>query len=189
MAGGLKRGAGYVNAKATWFEGTILHNVIRSAILASAMIGMAAQAGPACFSKNELGAAHLRVLLQQFNVAALSCQTADPNDPTFAQHYNKFVLRFGPQLSKNSEVLKHHFAADHGGLDRWITSIANDAGMAVINQPNFCQMAWDRLADMIALEPADMESYADKTGVAANFVTECRASTVQAAAQKKTPSR
>ncbi len=172
-----------------------MHKVIKSAVLASAMIGAAAQAGPSCFSKTELEAAHLRVLLQQFNVAALSCQTLDPNDPTFAQHYNKFVLRFGPQLSKNSEVLKHHFAAERGGLDRWITAIANDAGMAVINQPNFCQMAWDRLDDMIILEPADMESYANKTGVAASFTTACREPTLQAAtqksssAQKKTPSR
>ncbi len=167
-----------------------MHTIIRSAVLAAAMIGTAAQAGNACFSKNEMEAAHLRVLLQQFNVAALSCQTADPNDPTFAQHYNKFVLRFGPQLSKNSEVLKRHFAADHGGLDRWITSIANDAGMAVIKQPNFCQTAWDRLADMNVLEPADMESYANKTGVAADFTSACREPTVQAAtAQKKTPSR
>jgi hypothetical protein len=156
------------------------------------MIGTTAQAGPACFNKTEVEAAHLRALLQQFNVAALNCQTLDPNDPTFASHYNKFVLRFGPQLSKNSDVLKHHFASDRTGLDRWITKIANDAGNQVINVPDFCQQAWDRLGDMIALEPADMELYATRTQAAASFAPAC-AEPVQAAArssgQKKTPSK
>ncbi len=157
------------------------------------MIGTAAQAAvPACFTKPELEAAHLRALLQQFNVAALNCQTLDPNDPTFASHYNKFVLRFGTQLSQNSEVLKHHFATDRGGLDHWITRIANDAGSQVINKPEFCQLAWDRLGDMITLEPADMLLYATRTEAGSSFAPAC-AETIQAAAhpsgQKKTPSK
>ncbi|HMA51566.1 MAG TPA: hypothetical protein VKP60_17525 [Magnetospirillaceae bacterium] len=169
-----------------------MHHLLRSAVVAAAMLGTAAQAGPACFTASEVEAAHLRALLQQFNVAALNCQTLDPNDPTFAQHYNKFVLRFGPQLSKNSEVLKHHFSTDRGGLDHWITLIANDAGSQVINKPNFCQLAWERLADMIALEPADMQLYANRTEAATSFAPACH-ETVQAAAhpsgQKKTPSK
>jgi len=168
--------------------GAILHKVLRSAVIAAAMIGSSVQASPACFTKTEVEAAHLRALLQQFNVAALNCQTLDPNDPTFSAHYNKFVLRFGPQLSKNSEVLKHHFASQRGGLDHWITLIANDAGSQVINKPDFCQVAWDRLADMIVLEPADMETYANQTEAAAAFAPACR-ETVKAAAQKKTPSK
>lgn len=161
-----------------------MRKVLISAFLAAAAVGSAAQAGPACFSKSEREAAHLRVLLQQFNVAALNCQTNDPNDPTFASHYNKFVLRFGPQLVKNSEMLKHHFAAERGGLDRWITAIANDAGSQVINVPNFCQLAWDRLADMIVLEPAEMENYANRTEVGASFAPACH-EVQQAATQKK----
>ena len=156
------------------------------------MIGTAAQAGPACFTKPEVEAAHLRALLQQFNVAALNCQTLDPDDPTFASHYNKFVLLFGAQLSKNSEVLKHHFASDRNGLDHWITRIANDAGSQVINKPDFCQVAWDRLGDMVALEPVDMQVYANRTEAGTTFAPAC-AETVQAAAhpsaQKKTPSK
>ena len=152
------------------------------------MIGTTAQAGPACFTKAELEAAHLRALLQQFNVAALNCQTLDPNDPTFASHYNKFVLRFGTQLSKNSEVLKHHFATDRGGLDHWITLLANDAGSQVINKPDFCQVAWDRLGDMVTLEPADMQIYANRTEAAASFAPACR-ETITASGQKKTPSK
>lgn len=155
------------------------------------MIGTTAQAGPACFTKPELEAAHLRALLQQFNVAALNCQTLDPNDPTFAQHYNKFVLRFSTQLSQNSEVLKHHFASDRGGLDHWITRIANDAGSQVINKPDFCQVAWDRLGDMVVLEPADMLLYANRTAAATAFAPAC--AEIQTAAhtsgQKKTPSK
>ena len=166
-----------------------MFKTIRLAVLASAVIGTSVQAGPACFSKTELEAAHLRVLLQQFNVAALNCQTLDPNDPTFSQHYNKFVTRFGVQLSRNADVLKRHFASERGGLDRWITAIANDAGSQVINMPNFCQVAWDRLDEMIVLEPADLELYADKTGAAANFATACREAPVQvASAKKKAPS-
>jgi len=168
-----------------------LHHVIRSVVIAAAMIGTTAQAGLACFTKPELEAAHLRALLQQFNVAALNCQTLDPNDPTFAQHYNKFVLRFGPELSKNSEVLKHHFASDRGGLDHWITLIANDAGSQVINKPDFCQVAWDRLGDMIALEPADMLLYANRTEAATSFAPVCgeMQTASHASSQKKTPSK
>lgn len=167
-----------------------MYKQIKLAVLASAMIGTSVQAGPACFTKSELEAAHLRVLFQQFNVAALSCQTADPNDPTFAQHYNKFTVRFAPQLSKNADVLKHHFASEHGGLDRWITSVANDAFIQVINVPTYCQVAWDRMAEMIALEPADMEVYAGNTGAGNSYATECREKTLvaSAATKKKTPS-
>lgn len=166
-----------------------MYKTLRLAVLASAVIGTSVQAGPACFNKTELEAAHLRVLMQQFNVAALSCQTMDPNDPTFAQHYNKFVLRFSSQLSKNAEVLKHHFASDHGGLDRWITAVANDSFSQVINMPTYCQVAWDRMAEMIVLEPADMEQYANKTEAASLYTTACSEPVVQAAAaKKKTPS-
>jgi len=165
-----------------------VHTGIRSAVFAVAMMGTAAQAAPACFTKTELPAAHLRALQQQFNVAALNCQTLGSDAPTFASHYNKFVQRFGAQLASNGEVLKRHFG-HLNALDHWITLIANDAGSQVINQPNFCQLAWDRLDDMIALEPAAMEVYASKTEAAGNLATPCpEKAVITASAKKKTPS-
>ena len=149
------------------------------------MIGTTAHAGTACFTKTELPAAHLRALQSQFQVAALNCQTVGSDAPTFSSHYNQFVERFRAQLARNGEIMTKHFG--HGSaLDHWITLIANDAGSQVINRPDFCQVAWDRLDDMIALEPVAMESYAVNTDAAGAFVTPC---VETASTKKKTPSK
>ena len=130
-------------------------------------------AAPSCFTRPEIDAAHLRVLQQQFNVAALNCQTVDPGAPTFSERYNRFVTLFSDQLQRNSETLRRHFARDQGGLDRWITRIANNAGQAVFMKPDFCQVAWDRLDHVITLDGAQMESYAVETAVARDFAPAC----------------
>jgi len=139
-------------------------------------------AKPTCFTPSEAEAAHLRVLQQQFTVAALSCQTLDPADPSFAARYNRFIELFAPQLQNNSETLYHHFGRGNTELDRWITRIANDAGQRVLNSPNFCQEAWNRLDVMITLAPSEMESFAVKSEAASDFAPLCP---IKPAADKK----
>jgi hypothetical protein len=130
----------------------------------------------------------LRVLQQQFTVAALSCQTSNPSDPTFASRYNRFIERFAPQLQDNSEILYHHFGRGSSDLDRWITRIANDAGQKIITTADFCQVAWNRIDLMITLSPAEMQAYAAKTEVAGDFATLCSEQT-SVAGKKKPPSK
>ncbi len=147
----------------------------RAAVLALAGLSAPAPAAiPACFTPAEAEAAHLRVLQQQFTVAALNCQTSDPNDPTFAARYNQFIRQFSVQLQNNSETLYHHFGRGSRELDRWITRIANDAGQKVITAPEFCQQAWDRLELMDGMTPAEMERYAVRTEAAGDFAPVCR---------------
>jgi hypothetical protein len=113
------------------------------------------------------------VLQQQFNVAALNCQTDDPKGPGFAERYNQFVHQFTKPLQDNAELLQRHFGADRNGLDRWMTRVANQAGQSVMNQPDFCQVAWDRLERMVALEPAAMAKVAVDSGAAASLAPAC----------------
>ena len=86
------------------------------ALLAS---GTCCAAPAACFKPAEVEAANLRVLQQQFNVAALNCQTSDPH-ATFATRYNQFIKSFEVQLLKNSEILVRHFGKDGAGRCRRI---------------------------------------------------------------------
>ena len=137
------------------------------------LLSASLQAAPACFTPAEAAAAHLRVLQLHFNVAALNCQLADPEAPSFAERYNRFVGQFSAQLQNNGAVLSRHFGKDRAGFDRWMTRIANQAGQSVIAKPDFCQLAWDRLEKIITLPADAIEAYAVETGVAAEFAPRC----------------
>jgi hypothetical protein len=142
-------------------------------ILASLLAAGAAQAASSCFTQAEIEAADLRVLQQQFNVAALNCRTADPADPTFAERYNRFIKLFSPQLQDNSEILYHHFGRDGRTLDRWMTRVANEAGQGVYKKSDFCQVAWDRLDHMITLNGEQMQAFAVQTAAAGDLAPPC----------------
>jgi hypothetical protein len=160
-----------------------------SSILAALLCSSVTVAAPSCFTAPEVEAAHLRVLQQQFNVAALNCQTGDPSDPTFSERYNQFIQRFSNELQNNSEILYHHFGKDRSSLDRWMTRVANDAGQKVITNPTYCQQAWDRLDQMIPLAPAAMESYAVTASVAGDLAPLCPEKTSAAKGKPKPPSK
>ena len=149
------------------------------ALLAS---GTCCAAPAACFKPAEVEAANLRVLQQQFNVAALNCQTSDPH-ATFATRYNQFIKSFEVQLLKNSEILVRHFGKD-GSLDRWMTRVANDAGQSVYKKSDFCQVAWDRLEEINQLTGEQMVAYAGNISVAAEFAPACPETLKKAAAGK-----
>jgi hypothetical protein len=136
----------------------------------------------ACFTPTEVEAADLRVLQQQFNVAALNCQASDPV-ATFASRYNLFIKLFSVQLQNNSEVLYHHFGKDTKALDHWMTQIANTAGQDVYRNPQFCQIAWDRLEVLDRMSSDQMEAFVYGLGVAGDMAPAC------APKQKKTPAK
>ena len=126
-----------------------------------------------CFTPVEVEAADLRVLQQQFNVAALNCQTSDTS-ATFAERYNIFIKLFSRQLQDNSEILYHHFGKDTRALDRWMTQVANTAGQDVYRNPLFCQIAWDRLEVLDRMTPDKMETFVYGLGVAGEMAPVCR---------------
>jgi hypothetical protein len=144
----------------------------------------AAPAAPSCFTPAEVEAADIRVLQQQLNVAALNCQTGDSADPSFAVRYNSFIKQFAKPLQDNAENLRRHFGADKNGLDRWMTRVANQAGQAVITQPDYCQIAWDRLDAMVPLSTEAMEDFAVRSHVAGDLAPACPEKP-----KKKTPAK
>jgi hypothetical protein len=120
---------------------------------------------PSCFTPDEAKAAHLRVMQQEFNVAALNCQTTDPSAPTFSNRYNDFVTRFSGVLRDNATALRRHFSRAGGNLDVWMTKVANDAGHRVLTDPEYCQQAWDYLDKALTAEVIEVD------GLAASMVT------------------
>ncbi len=115
---------------------------------------------PACFTPDEAKAAHFRILQQEFNVAALNCQTLDPSDPTFSGRYNDFVGKFGGKLQENAVALRRHFSRAGGNFDVWMTRVANDAGQRVITDVSYCQQAWENLDKALALDTQEVEGFA-----------------------------
>jgi hypothetical protein len=149
-----------------------MYRTLLSVAALSVITAIGAQAASSCFTAEEVRAANLRVLQQQFNVAALNCQTNDPAN-SFAIRYNRFVERFGPQMQRNSAILNNHFGKNTRDLDHWITHIANDAGQLVITKADFCQVNWDRLGDTAQLPVEQIEAYAVQTEVAGSLAPPC----------------
>lgn len=134
---------------------------------------MAQAATTACFTPDEAKAAHLRILQQEFNVAALNCQTLDPNDPTFSGRYNDFVGKFGGKLQENAVSLRRHFSRAGANFDVWMTRIANDAGQRVVTDVSYCQQAWENLDKALAVEPQEVENFAATAGTPVSYVPSC----------------
>jgi hypothetical protein len=142
-------------------------------IVSLVLVGAASAAPSACFTPDEAKAARFRVLQQELNVAALSCQTLDPKDPTFHDRYNQFVNRFGGKLQENAQALRRHFARIGGDLDAWMTRVGNDANQRVFTDENYCQRAWEHLAKVVAVEPKDVEGFAATAETSQAYVVAC----------------
>ncbi len=132
----------------------------------------AAMAAP-CFTPDEARAAHFRALQQEFNVAALNCQTLNPADPTFSTRYNAFISKFGGRLHDNARTLQAHFHRVHGNFDMWMTKVANDAGERVFTEPGYCQQAWEHLDKALAMGPDEVETFAATTAAAHAYAPAC----------------
>lgn len=158
----------------------MLHRLSASVLALCLLSATAANAASSCFTPTEAKAAKFRAMQQEFNVAALNCQSVDPNDPTpsIRDRYNSFVSSNGSLMQDNARSLKAHFSRVGGNFDRWMTQIANDAGQRVMTDTEFCQRASDNLDKVMALPSTEQETFAD--GVTpASFVPAC--------AEKATP--
>ena len=155
--------------------GILLSRLTVTAVLCGLLSASPALAGSACFNAEEAKAGHLRTLQQEFNVAALNCQSSDPNDPTPSIHdrYNSFVSKFGGKLSENAHAVRAHFQRAGGNLDNWMTRVANDAGQRVMSDPDYCQRASDNLDKALALQPHELDSFATTAIGYDRYVEEC----------------
>ncbi len=157
--------------------------MIKRLSLCAALIGLSvslslpASARSSCFTPDEAQAAHFRTMLQEFNVAALNCQSVDPKDPTPSIHdrYNSFVSKFGPTLQHTAQTVRRHFQRTHGNLDRWVTQVANGDGQTVTTDANYCQHASDTLDKALTLDSAQLESFATTAMAPDPYVEECPA--------------
>jgi hypothetical protein len=151
------------------------HRLSASAILLC-LLATSAQAAPtACFTPDEAKAANFRTLQQDLTVAALNCQSVDPNDktPSIRDRYNGFVSRFGDLLQDNARLVKNHFTRTRGNFDQWMTQVANDAGQRVMTDGMFCQRAADTLDKALTLPPQELPEFVGGTVQNATLVSLC----------------
>jgi hypothetical protein len=146
-----------------------------STIVLGILASAPALANSACFTADEAKAAHFRTMLQEFNVAALNCQSTDPNDPnpSMRDRYNTFVAKHGSKLSQNAQAVRSHFSRAGGSLDIWMTKVANADGQAVMMDPNYCQTASDKLDKALDLPGEQLEAYAASAQTYDPYVDEC----------------
>lgn len=146
-----------------------------SSIILGILVSAPALANSACFTADEAKAAHFRTMLQEFNVAALNCQSTDPNDPnpSIRDRYNTFVAKHGSKLSQNAQAVRSHFSRAGGSLDIWMTKVANADGQAVMTDPNYCQQASDKLDKALDLPGEQLETYAASAQTFDPYVDEC----------------
>lgn len=146
-----------------------------SVFVFASLVAATVQAGPTCFTPDEAKAAHFRTMQQEFNVAALNCQSVDPNDPnpSVRDRYNQFVTRFGDAMQSNAQILKAHFSRAGGSFDRWMTQIANDAGQRVMDDPMYCQRTSDNLDKALTLSSPELPGFAAGAMQNVSYVSEC----------------
>lgn len=132
----------------------------------SATLGLAivitstAPVAASCGSREESAAFHVRALQTELMVAALSCRGVG-----YDQRYAQFVQKFGPTLGTHSKALQAYFKKRYGGqgtkqLDRYVTSIANDASHRSMVEGAFCQSAAGLFDSTMKVERKDLGTYA-----------------------------
>lgn len=157
-----------------------------SAVVLGFFIALPAQANNACFTPDEAKAAHFRTMLQEFNVAALNCQSTDPSDtaPSIRDRYNMFVSKHGSKLQQNAVAVRAHFSRAGGNLDNWMTKVANSDGQRVMTEADFCQRTSDNLDKALELQAHELEGYASTAMVMDPYVDECPSKAVVASVKK-----
>lgn len=179
--------AQYPANRSTSLNGCVLAKYFAvSSIVLGVLISAPALANSACFTAGEAKAAHFRTMLQEFNVAALNCQSSDPNDPnpSIRDRYNTFVARQGSHLSQNAQAVREHFSRTRGNLDNWMTKVANADGQAVMIDPDYCQRASDKLDKVLSLKSEELEPYAVGAQTFDPYVDECVVKSVPSAKKK-----
>jgi hypothetical protein len=146
-------------------------------------------ASAGCFTESEWRAAHVRVLQQELQNAALQCANVDGASHT--DEYTAFVARFQDRLKANATALKAHFMRLFGGagvheLDIYVTKVANDASDRSMQDMKFCANSAAALfQSALAVEKAQFEQFAvDRVSDHSEVGEECPATApVQAAAK------
>ena len=146
-----------------------------SAVVLSILSASPVLANSACFTPDEAKAAHFRTMVQEFNIAALNCQSTDPQDtsPSIRDRYNTFVTKHGPKLSQNAQAVRSHFSRAGGNLDVWMTKVANADGQAVMMDADYCEHASQKLDKALELQSHELDGYASTTQTNDIYVDEC----------------
>ncbi len=136
----------------------------RSTCLAAALAMAVAAALPAaahsaCHTPAEVGAMRFRQLQIDLWLAATKCQGI----ANVADHYNAYVEKSRPGLIENGRQLHAIFARrGQGGaaLDRYLTSMANDAQIRTESVVNYCAIQAVTLERAATLDARDLPAYA-----------------------------
>lgn len=169
----------------------VIQILAAAAVSAAVAFAPDANAAVACFTSKEADAAHLRVMLQQIDVAALNCRGTGYEDlgPTRDQ----LVTQLSAAIRENATALRAHFRrfGGEGALDRWMTQVANTAAIQAASDGSYCNITFDVLRKALPLPPVELVSYASGIEKDQTIVPVCaekkpvvRASTKRPAAKK-----
>ncbi|HTH96098.1 MAG TPA: hypothetical protein VL574_01705 [Stellaceae bacterium] len=120
----------------------------------------------ACYTQKEWEAAHVQVLQRTLQVAALEC--ANVPGRNYDAQYNEFIARFTTQIRQNGVYLRSHFQRVYGRsgqtyLDRFITSLSNEASAKSMNSNTFCADSAAVFKAALAIEPKQLPTVALQT--------------------------
>jgi hypothetical protein len=142
-------------SKFVWFAGGRIAGGMR--LFGAALAVTAIMSGPAqaltCPASDEQNSLTVRALQSKLMVAALTCSARSD--------YNDFVRRYTPYLADHAVSLRRWFRKLHGGrstreIDRFVTSLANNASMKSINdRAAFCAASRSAFAELLGAPGAE----------------------------------
>lgn len=127
------------------------------AAVMTATLFTSAIAAPTCIRANERVALGVRAVQTHLMVAALSCN--------FRPEYNNFVLRFRPELDRDTIILHRFFRRAYGShaiseTTRYFTHIANRASLISVSDfTGFCDWSAAILSAARGISPRRLEDF------------------------------
>lgn len=137
-------------------------NIIKTAVLATALVSAPSAQATMCMSGDEVAAEQIRRMQTTLMVGSMKC--AYLTDYQLGVKYNRFIDTHASSIKAHNKVLKSYFKRKDGAeyrrvMDSYITNMANAVSMAAHNDPYFCVKVAE-LADNINLGTSDLTSVA-----------------------------
>ncbi len=126
----------------------------------AAFVATEAAAQPACLRADERAALEVRAFQTDLMVAALSCN--------FQSTYNKFMVRFGPEIDHHTRTMHRFFNRTYGAggtnqATRYFTRFANRSALtSVANIDKFCDESAATLQAVLVVAPKAIATFAGK---------------------------
>jgi len=125
--------------------------------------------GSACASPEQIRAAQVRQLHDQFQVAALNCRG---DDSTLHEKWSSYVSRFSGTMSENAQILRGLFKSQ-AGFDRYNTKVTNYESVRVHEVDDYCVSRSQMFDQVLSMSPSQFGDFAATTIGRPDHVTPC----------------